>query len=468
MRNGDNQGRRVHSQCRETSTVGIWRIPSSSRPEVNANSEFRVNRPSVVGTARPGTRSRSWIWALVLAALPACVDEEALPEIEPSRATAIAVTPASATLSSLGETATFRAQITDQNGVSFPGTVTWSSSDLSVFTVAPGGVVTAVANGSGTLTASYESISGTASVTVRQTPAAVAVASGGGQEGLPGQQLEEEVVVRVDDGGGSPVEGVTVAFSAADGHGEADPGMAMTDSEGLAATAWTLGSESGLQTLTASVAEGVSAEINAVAGQVEPAADTARYRITFNATWSANTHPTDFPPGAHFSPLIGAVHNDSVSFWADSAIASPGIEQMAETGGTGSLTREIRAEIPDNVLSVVTGRGIGSPASTTISEVIVTLDHPLITLVTMIAPSPDWFVGVAGQSLQNEFGQWVDEVTVVLYPYDSGTDDGSSYRSPNADSSPKQPIRSLKGVSPFSDEPIGTYTFTRTDVGGSR
>ncbi len=407
------------------------------------------------------------MWALVLAALPACVDEEVLAGIEPSRATAIAVTPSSATLSSLGETATFRAQITDQNGVSFPGTVTWSSSDPAVFTVASG-VVTAVANGSGTLTASYESISGTASVMVQQMPAAVAVASGGGQEGVPGHALAESVVVRVEDAGGSPVEGVTVTFSAAEGHGEADPGMAVTDSEGLAATSWTLGSEAGVQTLTASVADGVTADINAAVGEIEPASDTARYRVTFNATWSATTHPTDFPSGAHFSPLIGAVHNESVSFWADSAIASPGIEQMAETGGTGLLTREIRAAIPDNALSVINGRGIGSPASTTTSEIVVTLDHPLITLVTMIAPSPDWFVGVAGQSLQNEFGQWMDELTVVLYPYDSGTDDGSSYRSSNADSSPKQPIRSLRGVSPFSDEQIGTYTFTRIDIGGSR
>lgn len=409
------------------------------------------------------------MWALVLAALSACVDEEALPGIEPSRATAIAVTPSSATLSSLGETAAFRAQITDQNGVSFPGTVTWSSSDLAVFTVASG-VVTAVANGSGTLTASYESISGTASVTVQQVPAAVAVASGGGQEGVPGHALAESVVVRVEDAGGSPVEEVTVAFSAAEGHGEADPGMAVTDFDGLAATSWTLGSESGVQTLTASVADGVSAGINAAVGEIEPASDTARYRVTFNATWSAQTHPTDFPSGSeHFSPLVGAVHSDSVSFWASGETASRGIEQMAETGGTGLLVNEIRAAMPDDALSIVRGGGLStSPASTTTSEIVVTLDHPLITLVTMIAPSPDWFVGTAGQSLQNEFGQWMDEVTVVLYPYDSGTDDGSSYRSPNADSSPKQPIRSLRGVSPFSDEPIGTYTFTRTDVGGSR
>ncbi len=406
---------------------------------------------------------------LVLSAFFGCVDEGALPEIEPSRATAITVTPPSATLSSLGEAAAFRAQITDQNGASFPGTATWSSSDLGVFKVSAGGVVTAVANGAGTLAASYESIGGTAAVMVEQAAAAVTAASGGGQKGLPSRALPEPVTVRVDDAGGSPVEGVTVVFAAAEGQGEADPGMAVTDSAGLAATSWTLGGESGVQTLTASAGGGVSAEIKAVAGEVEPPSDTALYSIVFNATWSAATHPTDFPSNAHFSPLIGAVHNDAVTFWALGETATPGVEQMAETGGTGLLTGEIRAEMPDNALSVVSGRGIGSPASTTIRNVRVTLEHPLVTLVTMIAPSPDWFAGVADQSLRDEFGQWVGELEVVLYPVDAGTDDGASYRSPNADTSPKQPIRSLKGVAPFSDAPVGAFTFTRIRgaVGGS-
>ncbi len=416
---------------------------------------------------RPARAATACLPALIALAFPGCANEDAIMQIEPSRPVAVTVTPSSATLTSLGETATFRAQITDQNGVSFPGVVTWSSSDSDVFSVSSG-VVTAVANGSGTLTASYESLSGTASVSVQQAPASVSVATGGGQEGLPGQVLADPVVVRVDDAGGSPVEGVAVAFAAAEGHGSADPSMATTDSEGLAGTSWTLGPASGVQSLTAMAADGVAAEINAVAGEVEPASDTAIYSVTFNATWSATTHPTDFPSGAHFSPLIGAVHNDSTSFWASGETATPGIEQMAETGGTGLLTREIRAEIPHNAISVINGRGIGSPASTTISEVVVTLDHPLITLVTMIAPSPDWFVGTAGQSMQDEFGQWVDELTFVLYPYDSGTDDGASYRSPNADSSPKQAIKGLKGVSPFSDESIGTYTFTRIDTAGSK
>ena len=193
----------------------------------------------------------------------------------------------------------------------------------------------------------------------------------------------------------------------------------------------------------------------------DPSANTATYRVVFDATWSASTHPTDFPSGAHFSPLIGAVHNDGATFWALGDTATRGIEVMAETGGTSPLTIEINAAIPDNALAVINGRGIGSPGSATIQGVVVREDFPLVTLVTMIAPSPDWFLGVNGLSLLMDDGRWVDELQVVLYPLDSGTDSGTSYRSANHDTSPQQPIRSLKGATPFSDAPMGTFTFTR-------
>ncbi|WP_419950247.1 spondin domain-containing protein [Candidatus Palauibacter sp.] len=192
-------------------------------------------------------------------------------------------------------------------------------------------------------------------------------------------------------------------------------------------------------------------------------ATTATYRVVFQATWSASTHPTNFPSGAHFSPLIGAVHNDSVVFWARDGTATPGIESMAETGGTRTLTEEIRAEIPGDALAVINGSGIRSPGSTTIQAITLREDFPLVTLVTMIAPSPDWFVGVSGLSLRDDEGHWIGEREVVLYPYDAGTDSGPNYTSANDDTRPQDPIRSLQGESPFSDEPIGTFTFTRTD-----
>ena len=140
---------------------------------------------------------------------------------------------------------------------------------------------------------------------------------------------------------------------------------------------------------------------------------TARNRVVFDATWTASTHPTNFPGGDHFSPLIGAVHNDSVTFWALEGTATAGIESMAETGGTSTLAAEVRAEIPGSALAVINGSGTRSPGSATIQAVTVREDFPLVTL---IAPSPDWFVGVSGLSLRNADGTWVDELEVVLYP----------------------------------------------------
>ena len=185
------------------------------------------------------------------------------PPPEPARPTSITVEPSAATLTSLGETAVFRATVKDQRGAAFPGTVTWSSSDEAVFTVDAGGTATAVANGSGTLTATLQSLSAAAAVEVAQEPASLEAVSGDGQAARPGAVLPEPVVVRAVDAGGAPVEGVTVAFAAGEGHGTADPAEVATDTAGLARTVWTLGDAAGMQTLAASVADGPSAEIAA-------------------------------------------------------------------------------------------------------------------------------------------------------------------------------------------------------------
>ncbi|WP_420615198.1 leucine-rich repeat domain-containing protein [Candidatus Palauibacter sp.] len=184
------------------------------------------------------------------------------PPPEPPRATSIAVEPASATLVSLGETVTFRAPIRDQYGADFPGAASWTSSDPAVFTVNESGVATAVANGSGAVTATFSGLSATATVEVAQAATALAAVSGDGQRAKAGTALPEPVVVRVEDAGGSPVRGATVAFRPGDGHGTADPAEAVTDTAGLAETTWTLG-DVGEQTLTATVADGPSVQVTA-------------------------------------------------------------------------------------------------------------------------------------------------------------------------------------------------------------
>jgi hypothetical protein len=201
---------------------------------------------------------------------------------------------------------------------------------------------------------------------------------------------------------------------------------------------------------------------------IATASYTTTYSLTFDATWSDQTHPhPTFPVGAHFSPLIGAVHTDTVTFWkADGVtVATPGIEQMAETGGTSLLADEIQAQIPDNAKSMLTRPGsFPSPSTVTIDSFEVSKDFPLVTLVTMVAPSPDWFVGVSSLSLLDDGGRWVISKTVELYPYDAGTDSGVDYTSPNADVTPHDPITNISGLFPFSDQPLGTLTFTRLET----
>ena len=103
--------------------------------------------------------------------------------------------------------------------------------------------------------------------------------------------------------------------------------------------------------------------------------------------------------------------------------------------------------------------GGGTPTATV--DFTVTTAHLLVTLLSMIAPSPDWFVGVSGLSLRNATDDgWQPSLTVELFPYDAGTEEGTAFSLSNAATSPTGAITSIKGMGKFSDEPIASLTFT--------
>ena len=193
----------------------------------------------------------------------------------------------------------------------------------------------------------------------------------------------------------------------------------------------------------------------------DPAAGaSATYTITYTGAWTAAATPGGVPEGAHFSPLIGGVHNASVTFLEAGGTATPGVESMAERGRTATLTKEIEAA-GTNALSVLRKEsGSGATESTIFESVVLTADHPRITLLSMIAPSPDWFLGVFGLSLLDAEGGWVEALTVDLHPYDAGTEEGEEFSFDNAATVPQGVITSLRGASRFSDAPMATLTFT--------
>lgn len=219
--------------------------------------------------------------------------------------------------------------------------------------------------------------------------------------------------------------------------------------------------KSQLHLLTLALAAGI-----AVAGATPARAQScdyslnATYQVTFDAAWSQQNHPTDFPGNPHFSGLIGGTHQGTHTFWELGALASPGMESMAETGSKTSLTSEVNSAISHGTAEfLLSGGSIGTSPGSVSMTFQVTSDFPAVTLVSMIAPSPDWFVGVDGlELLQN--GSWADHVAIDLTAYDSGTDSGTQYTSANSDTNPADPIFEITGY-PFFGVSLGTFTFTK-------
>lgn len=184
----------------------------------------------------------------------------------------VAVMPREAALTYLGETVRFTAAVRRDSGAVGGSSVRWESSDETVVSVDGTGRATARGNGRAEVRASLEGVSGAATVTVDQRPAALSV-FGDGQSALAGLRLPGSVGVQVQDAGGRPVAGVGVRFSVVSGGGSVAPDSAVSDGSGVASVAWTLGGAPGDQRLAVS-AGGLGADVRATA--VDPNSVAAR------------------------------------------------------------------------------------------------------------------------------------------------------------------------------------------------
>ena len=206
----------------------------------------------------------------------------------------------------------------------------------------------------------------------------------------------------------------------------------------------------------------IALAIGLLAGSPAQGQDSAEYEFEFVAEWSALTHPVaGFPSNPHFSPIVGSTHTPAGTIWQAGGIASPGIEQMAETGATSILRGEILGMISDgNADQYLTlGNTFNSPGSRA-SMVSVDAEYPLISIVTMVAPSPDWFAGIHDVDLRPG-GIWAREMIIDLDPYDSGTDAGVNYNSGNSNIVNHLPIENIEAGFPFlGNGRLGTIRLT--------
>lgn len=190
--------------------------------------------------------------------------------------------------------------------------------------------------------------------------------------------------------------------------------------------------------------------------------DSATYEMTFAGDWTAaDITDSSLPGGAHFTSVVGAPHAPDATLWAAGASASPGIENVAEQGSTSRLRAEVSANAAAGPF-ISAGSSFIGPTSTVSATFTTTSARPEVSVISMIAPTPDWFVGVSKLSLRGADG-WRNEVSVDLRAWDAGTEDGGGWSLSNSATDPRGVIRYIGSSGKFNGRKLGTLTFRRTD-----
>jgi hypothetical protein len=196
---------------------------------------------------------------------------------------------------------------------------------------------------------------------------------------------------------------------------------------------------------------------------------TAEYTVVVKSRWTPANHPFEYPSagaltGPHFSGVIGVAHDSSYTIFREGSLPTAGLENLSENGRHAPLDAEIRAATEKGTAGALFETGpLRDFGDSLVATVRVDERHPLVSLVAMVAPSPDWFTGASNVNLA-ENGQWVTSRTLELNAYDSGGDDGATYKAPDRDTDPKKPTR-LADTRHFRVNgalvPVATVTFTK-------
>ncbi|MGB0402631.1 MAG: spondin domain-containing protein [Salibacteraceae bacterium] len=196
---------------------------------------------------------------------------------------------------------------------------------------------------------------------------------------------------------------------------------------------------------------------------IEVPVDSQMYSVIVTTNWSSNTHPTDYPDNAHFSTFVGMSHKSSINLFKVGEKSSPGVKLMAETGKTEILNEEITEYVSNktSLASLQNSSGISTGIGTMEATILVSSEFSLVSLVSMIAPSPDWFVGIENVNLYSN-GEFLNDVVIDLESFDAGTDKGLSFKTPNDANDPAEAIYVI------NDAPLGNGSSVNPSLGSVR
>lgn len=225
-------------------------------------------------------------------------------------------------------------------------------------------------------------------------PAALVQVGGDNQAGPINQPLADSLVVRVDDGQGQPVAGITVSWSVENGAGALSPVSVVTGSDGRAAVQWTLGAIAGHHTVTALVADlqavvfDATAEVSGVAhlevAQQPSGSAISGVPLTEQPAIQVRNAAGQALPGVRVTASVQGATLSGTNPVESDASGVARFTDLALTGGAGSYPLTFSAPEMASVQSTAVTLGTGGNASGQWSA---PFDWPIVAIHSIMLPS---------------------------------------------------------------------------------
>lgn len=130
--------------------------------------------------------------------------------------------------------------------------------------------------------------------------------------------------------------------------------------------------------------------------------------------------------------------------WAPNTMATRGIENVAERGSRFNLQVEFSnaGNATNDMVWGFLSFNNQDPWQV-LPDITVSKDTPLLSSISMVAPSPDWFSGFYDYDARYSKSSWAGEFIILTYPWDAGTEQGDEFSLDNDPENPHMPIFQL-------------------------
>ena len=136
--------------------------------------------------------------------------------------------------------------------------------------------------------------------------------------------------------------------------------------------------------------------------------------------------------GVYFTPVLAVAHNAETSLFKAGEVASVALQEMAEGGSLAGLIAHSESANANYAHT----EGLTAPGSQGEIVLMSTTDNAFLSLVGMILPSNDGFIGLDTWAIPEQPGTY----TVYLNAYDAGTEANDEIRGSGALGMPGMPV----------------------------